>query len=83
VQAVTPKKLTGNSANSAQLLEQLAARRRVRRWTQQFEALKRPGGTLVISGFDESEESDVHASFARLRETARLEEASWVALRLE
>jgi ribosomal protein L11 methyltransferase len=46
-------------------------------------ALKRPGGTLVISGFDESEESDVHASFARLRETARLEEASWVALRLE
>lgn len=46
-------------------------------------ALKRPGGTLVISGFDESEESDVRASFARLRETARLEEASWVAFRLE
>lgn len=46
-------------------------------------ALKRPGGALVISGFDESEEGDVRAAFGPLREVARLEEASWVALRLE
>jgi ribosomal protein L11 methyltransferase len=40
-------------------------------------ALKRPTGTLVISGFDESEEAEVRAAFARLRQAARLEEASW------
>lgn len=45
--------------------------------------LKRPGGTLVISGFDESEEADVRAAFAPLRQVARLEEAGWVAVRLE
>jgi ribosomal protein L11 methyltransferase len=46
-------------------------------------ALKQSGGTLVISGFDESEEAGVRAAFAPLRASARLEEASWVALRLE
>jgi len=45
--------------------------------------LTRPGGVLILSGFDESEESDVRAAFAPLRQVARLEEASWVALRLE
>lgn len=45
--------------------------------------LMRPEGTLVISGFDESEEADVRAAFAPLREAARLEEASWVAIRFE
>ncbi|MGE3885258.1 MAG: 50S ribosomal protein L11 methyltransferase [Vicinamibacterales bacterium] len=44
--------------------------------------LKRPGGTLVISGFDESEADDVLAAFAPLRQVARLEEGSWVAVRL-
>lgn len=45
--------------------------------------LRRAGGTLVISGFDESEEADVRVAFAPLRQVARLEEAGWVAVRLE
>ena len=45
-------------------------------------ALKRPGGTLVISGFDHSEVDGVRAAFAGLAEVDRLEEASWIALRL-
>jgi ribosomal protein L11 methyltransferase len=44
--------------------------------------LKGPGGTLIISGFDESEEADVRAAFTSLGVVERLEEASWVALRL-
>ena len=46
-------------------------------------ATMRPAGTLVISGFDESEETDVRAAFAPLQAMERLEEASWVALRLK
>jgi ribosomal protein L11 methyltransferase len=42
----------------------------------------RPGGTLILSGFDESEEPHVRAAFSALTDTARLEEATWVALRL-
>jgi len=45
--------------------------------------LKRPGGTLVVSGFDEAEEAAVRAAFAPLRQVARLEEATWVAVRLD
>jgi ribosomal protein L11 methyltransferase len=44
--------------------------------------LIRPGGTLVISGFDESEEPDVRAAFAPLAQTQRHAEAGWVALAL-
>jgi ribosomal protein L11 methyltransferase len=44
--------------------------------------LKRPGGTLVISGFDHSEVDAVRDAFADLTEIERLEEASWIALRL-
>jgi ribosomal protein L11 methyltransferase len=42
----------------------------------------RPGGTLILSGFDESEEPLVRAAFRSLTVTARLEEATWVALQL-
>lgn len=41
-------------------------------------AMTRPGGVLVMSGFDEAEAGDVCAAFAALRERARLEEAGWV-----
>ena len=44
--------------------------------------LKRPGGTLVISGFDESEEPAVRAAFSGVGVVERLEEATWVALRM-
>ena len=46
-------------------------------------ALLRPQGSLVISGFDESEEADVRAAFESLTVKDRLEEASWVAIRME
>lgn len=42
----------------------------------------RPGGTLILSGFDESEEPAVRAAFPTFTDSARLEEATWVALRL-
>jgi ribosomal protein L11 methyltransferase len=45
-------------------------------------SLRRSRGTLVISGFDESEEPDVRAAFAPLRQVHRLDEAGWVALAL-
>lgn len=45
-------------------------------------SLKTPGGTLIISGFDHSEVEAVRAAFAELMEIERLEEASWMALRL-
>jgi ribosomal protein L11 methyltransferase len=45
-------------------------------------SLVRAGGTLIISGFDESEEGEVRAAFARLRIVERIEEESWVAIRL-
>ena len=44
--------------------------------------LVRPGGTLIISGFDRDEELEVTRAFLPLRPTARLEEATWVALQL-
>lgn len=46
-------------------------------------ALVVAGGTLVISGFDESEEPEVRAAFAPRRPVDRIEEESWVAVRLE
>lgn len=46
-------------------------------------SLMRPGGTLIVSGFDESEERDVRTAFASQRVVARLEEATWVAIRFE
>lgn len=46
-------------------------------------AAVRPGGTLVLSGFDESEEADVRAAFSPHPVIERLEEASWVAIKLE
>jgi len=46
-------------------------------------SLVAPAGTLIISGFDESEEPAVREAFAGLRVVERLEEATWVALRLE
>lgn len=45
--------------------------------------LVRPAGALIVSGFDASEEADVRAAFAPLRLVERLEEATWVAMRLE
>jgi ribosomal protein L11 methyltransferase len=44
--------------------------------------LKRSGGTLIVSGFDHSEVDAVSAAFDGLTEIERLEEASWMALRL-
>jgi len=41
----------------------------------------RPGGVLIVSGFDESEEAAVRVAFAPLQIAERLEEASWVAIR--
>jgi ribosomal protein L11 methyltransferase len=46
-------------------------------------SLVRVGGTLIVSGFDESEEASVRAAFSRLRVGDRMEEATWVAIRLE
>jgi ribosomal protein L11 methyltransferase len=45
--------------------------------------LLRPGGTLVLSGFDLSEVDAVRAAFGGLNEMARLEEDGWVALLLK
>ena len=45
-------------------------------------SLTRPGGTLIVSGFDHSEVDAVRAAFDHLTEIERLEEASWMALRL-
>ena len=45
-------------------------------------SLKQPGGTLIVSGFDHSEVDAVRAAFDDLAELERLEEASWMALRL-
>lgn len=42
--------------------------------------LVRPGGMLIVSGFDESEEPAVREAFASLRVTERVEEQSWVAI---
>jgi ribosomal protein L11 methylase PrmA len=45
--------------------------------------LVRDGGILIVSGFDESEEPDVRAAFASLRLVERLEEETWVAIKLQ
>jgi ribosomal protein L11 methyltransferase len=45
-------------------------------------AAVRPGGTLIVSGFDSSEADGVRAALAALHEEARLEEEDWVAMRL-
>ena len=45
-------------------------------------ALVRPGGTLILSGFDHTEVDGVVKAFAGLTEDARLAEDTWVALRL-
>jgi len=45
-------------------------------------SLTRPGGTLIVSGFDDSEVEAVRAAFDNLAEVDRLDEASWMALRL-
>jgi ribosomal protein L11 methyltransferase len=45
-------------------------------------SLLRPGGTLIVSGFDESEETAVAEAFAPLEVAERIEEMTWVAMRL-
>ena len=45
-------------------------------------ALARPGGTLILSGFDHTEADGVVKAFAGFTEDARLAEDTWVALRL-
>ena len=45
-------------------------------------ALVRPGGQLIVSGFDHTEVDAVSAAFAARTETQRLTEDSWIALRL-
>ena len=45
-------------------------------------SLVRPGGLLIVSGFDESEEPAVREAFAGLDLAQRLEEESWVAFHL-
>jgi ribosomal protein L11 methyltransferase len=46
-------------------------------------SLMRARGSLIVSGFDESEEKDVVAAFTSLRAINRLEEQTWVAIRFE
>jgi ribosomal protein L11 methyltransferase len=43
-------------------------------------ALVRPGGTLIVSGFDHTEVSGVLAAFAPFTEQQRISEDHWVAL---
>jgi len=45
-------------------------------------ALVRPGGTLILSGFDHTEVDGVVQAFAGFAEDARLAEDTWVALML-
>jgi ribosomal protein L11 methylase PrmA len=46
-------------------------------------ALVRPGGQLILSGFDHTEIDRVLAAFAAFTERARLAEDGWMALRLQ
>ena len=46
-------------------------------------ALVRPGGELILSGFDHTEVDRVVAAFAAFTERARLTEDNWIALRLQ
>ena len=45
-------------------------------------AMVRPGGQLIISGFDHTEVDGVVAAFASMREERRLSEDNWIALHL-
>lgn len=48
----------------------------------QIAALVRPGGQLILSGFDHTEVDDVLASFPGFSEVQRLTEDNWIALQL-
>jgi ribosomal protein L11 methyltransferase len=48
----------------------------------QLTPLVRPGGTLILSGFETAEADGVRAAFAALPEDTRLDEDNWVAMRL-
>jgi ribosomal protein L11 methyltransferase len=45
--------------------------------------LVKPGGALIVSGFDHTEVDRVSAAFAAFSERARLSEDNWIALRLQ
>lgn len=45
-----------------------------------IEALVRPGGQLIVSGFDRAEADGVRAAFAACDEVERLSEDDWIAL---
>jgi ribosomal protein L11 methyltransferase len=45
-------------------------------------ALVRPGGKLILSGFDHTEVEGVLAAFAAFTERQRLSEDNWIALLL-
>lgn len=45
-------------------------------------ATLKPGGSVILSGFEIGEADPVRAAFAALHESARLEEAGWAAMRL-
>jgi ribosomal protein L11 methyltransferase len=45
-------------------------------------ALVKPGGRLIVSGFDHSEVAAVRAAFPRFAEARRLDEDGWIALHL-
>lgn len=49
----------------------------------QIRAVMRPGGTMILSGFDHSEVDAVLAAFHPLAEVRRLTEDSWLALQLK
>jgi ribosomal protein L11 methyltransferase len=46
-------------------------------------ALVRPGGTLILSGFDHTEIDGILAAFASFTERQRISEDTWVALQLQ
>jgi len=46
-------------------------------------ALVRPGGTLILSGFDQTEIGGILAAFASFTERQRISEDTWVALQLQ
>ena len=46
-------------------------------------ALVRPGGTLILSGFDQTEIDGILAAFASFTERQRISEDTWVALQLQ
>jgi ribosomal protein L11 methyltransferase len=49
---------------------------------QPIAQLVRPGGTLIVSGFDKNEAVNVREAFASFEEAERLAEDEWVALSL-